>query len=91
MAGGVGEATCAACHLRSFIVVVHSRRFRRAKVPFESAIDFIAVRCKPIKGASVWNIICTEIGVGIARARGEFRSPRERSQLVRVSEVDYMC
>ena len=33
MAGGVGEATCAACHLRGFMVVAHSRRFRRAQYP----------------------------------------------------------
>ena len=32
MAGGVGEAACAAYHLRGFMVLVHSRRFRRARV-----------------------------------------------------------
>ena len=69
MAGGVGEATCAACHLRGFMVVVHSRRFCRAQVPLESAVDFVAVGRKPVKGASVGNIIFTKIRVGFARAR----------------------
>ena len=90
MAGGVGEATCAACHLRGFMVVEHSRRFRRAKVPLESAVDFVAVGRKPVKGASVGNIIFTKIGIGFARAREEFRGPREPSQVIRVSEVDHV-
>src|SRR6266550_713646 len=88
MAGGVGEATCTACHLRGFMVVEHSRRFRRAQVPLESAGDFVAVGRKPVKGASVRNIIFTKIRVGVARARDEVRCPGEGSQLVRVSEVD---
>ena len=90
MAGGVGEATCAACHLRGFMVVEHSRRFRRAQVPLESAVDFVTVGRKPVKGASVGSIIFTKIGVGFARARGEFRGSSERSQVVRVSEVDHV-
>src|SRR5437763_10192923 len=88
MAGGVGEATCAACHLRGFMVVVHSRRFRRAQVPLESPGDFVAVGRKPVKSASVGNITFTKIRIGVARAREEFRCSREGSQLVRVSEVD---
>src|SRR5204863_2156814 len=79
VAGGVGEATCAACHLRGLMVVVHSRRFRRAQVPHESPGDFVAVGRKPVKGASVGNIILTKIRVGFARAREEFRCPREGS------------
>src|SRR6266480_2591438 len=90
MARGVGEATCAACHLRGFMVVVHSRRFRRAQVPLESAVDFVAVGRKPVKGASVGNIMFTKIRVWFARARQEFRCPGEGSQLVRVSEVDHV-
>ena len=62
MAGGVGEATCAACHVRSFMVVVHSRRFCRAQVPLESAVDFVAVGRKPVKGASVGVTIFAKIG-----------------------------
>src|SRR5256886_16114392 len=79
MAGGVGEATCAAYHLRGLMVVVHSRRFRRAQVPLESAGDFVAVGRKPVKGASVGNIIFTKIRIGFARAREEFRCSREGS------------
>ena len=71
MAGGVGEAPCAACHLRGFMIVVHSRRFCRAEVPLESAGDFVAVGRKPVKGASVGNIIFTKIRVGVARVRDE--------------------
>src|SRR5437868_8256387 len=59
MAGGVGEATCAACYLCGFMVVVHSRRFRRAEVSLESAVDFVAVGREPVKGARVGNIIST--------------------------------
>jgi hypothetical protein len=91
VAGGVGEATCAACHLRGFMVVVHSRRFRRAQVPLESAVDFVAVGRKPVKGASVGNIIFTKIRIGVAWTRDEVRRPGEGSQLVRVSEVDNVC
>ncbi len=89
MAGGVGEATCAACHLRGFMVVVHSRRFCRAQVPLESAGDFVAVGRKPVKGASVGDIIFTKIWVGFAGAREEFRGPGEGSQLVRVSGIEH--
>ena len=91
MAGGVGEATCAACHLRGLMVVEHSRRFCRAQVPLESAGDFVAIGRKPVKGASVRNIIFTKIRIGFARVREEFRGPGEGSQLVRVSEVDHVC
>ena len=91
MAGGVGEATCATCHLRGFMIVVHSRRFCRAQVPLESAGDFVAVGRKPVKGASVGNIIFTKIRIGVARVRDEVRCPGEGSQLVRVSEVDNVC
>ena len=90
MAGRVGEPPCAACHLRGFMVVEHSRRFRRAQVPLESAVDFVAVGRKPVKGAGVWNISITKIRVGFARADEEFRAPGEGSQLVRVSEVDHV-
>src|SRR5213595_51056 len=90
MAGGVGEATCAACHLRGFMVVVHSRRFCRAQVPLESAGDFVAVGRKPVKGASVGNIIFTKIRIGVAWVRDEVRGPGEGSQLIRVSEVDHV-
>src|SRR5207302_9255085 len=50
------EATCPACHLRGFMVVVHSWSSRRAQVPVESAGDFVAIRRKPVKGAYVGNI-----------------------------------
>lgn len=91
MAGGVGEATCAACHLRGFKIVVHSGRFCRAQVPHESAVDFVAVGRKPVKGASVGNIIFTKIRIAFARARKKFRCPGEGSQVVCVSEVDHVC
>src|SRR6266513_1654253 len=91
MAGGVSEATRAACHLGGFMVVVHSRRFRRAQIPLESAGDFVAVGRKPVKGTSVGNVIFTKIGIGVAWARDEVRRPGEGSQLVRVSEVDHVC
>jgi hypothetical protein len=90
MAGGVGEATCAACHLRGFMIVEHSGRFRRTEVPLESAEDFVAVGRKPVKGTSVGNIIFTKIGVGFARAREEFRGPREGSQVIRVSGIEHL-
>jgi len=90
MAGRVGEAPCAACHLRGFMVVEYPRRFRRTQVPLESAVDFVAVGRKPVKGAGVRNIIFTKIRVGFARARGEFRGSSERSQVVCVSEVDHV-
>ena len=64
MADGVGEATCAACYLRGFMVVVHSRRFCRAQVPLKSAVDFVAVGRKPVKGASVGDVIFTKIRIG---------------------------
>src|SRR6476619_3201270 len=88
MAGGVGEATCAAGHFRGLMVVVHSRRFCRAQVPLESAGDFVAIGRKPVKGASVGNIIFTKIRIGVAGVRDEVRRPGEGSQLVSVSEVD---
>ena len=89
MAGGVGEATCAACHLRGFMVLVHSRRFCWARVPLESAGDFVAVGRKPVKGASVRNIICTKIRVGFARAREKFRGAGEDSQVIRASGIEH--
>ena len=61
MAGGAGEATRATCHLRGLMVVVHSRRLCRAQVTLESAVDFVSVGCKPVKGTSVGNIIFTKI------------------------------
>src|SRR5881392_1657757 len=91
MAGGIGEATCAACHLRRLMVVVNSRRFCRAQVPLESTGNFVAVGRKPVKGASVGNIIFTKIRIGVAWVRDEIRRPGEGSQLVRVSEVDNVC
>src|SRR5262249_57219498 len=90
LAGGVGEATCAARPLRGFMIVVHSRRFRRAQVSLERAVDFVAVGRKPVKSASVRNIVFTKIGVGVARTRKKFRCPSEGSQFVRVSEVIHM-
>ena len=59
MAGGAGEATCAACHVSSFMVVVHSRRSRRGQVPLESAVDFVAVGRKPVKAANVMYLLQT--------------------------------
>src|SRR5215475_2311926 len=56
MAAGVGEATCAACHVRNFMVVVHSGRCRRAQVPLESSVEFVTVGCKQVKAANVGNI-----------------------------------
>ena len=88
-AGGVGEATCAACHLRGFIVVVHSRRFCWAQVPLESAGDFVAFGRKPVKGASVGNIIFTKIRVGFAGTREEFRGAGEDSQVIRASGIEH--
>src|SRR4029077_11596260 len=88
MAGGVSEATCAACHLPGFMVLVHSRRFRRARVPLESAADFVTVGRKPVKGASVRNVVFTKIWVGVAGTREEFRGSGEGSQLVRASGIE---
>ena len=79
MAGGAGEATCAACHVSSFMVVVHSRRSRRGQEPLESAVDFVAVGRKPVKGANV----CT-----IADVLVQFSGPGVGSQMGRVSEND---
>ena len=76
MAGGVGEATCAACHFRGFMVVVHSRRFCRAQVSLESAGDFVAVGRKPVKGASVGNVTLTKIRIGRRRGAEKFRRSR---------------
>ena len=53
MAGGAGEAAFAACRVSSFMVVEHSRRSRRGQVPVESAVEFVAVGRKPMKGANV--------------------------------------
>jgi len=79
MAGGAGEATCAACRVSSFMVVEHSRRSRRGQVPRESAVDFVAVGRKPVKGANV----CT-----IADVLVQFSGPGVHSQMGRVSEND---
>ena len=86
MAGGAGEATCAACHVRGFMVVVHSRRFCRAQVPLESAGEFVTVGRKQVKAASVGNIWRV-----LAEVRVEFCCPGERSQLSGVSEIDRVC
>ena len=56
LAGGVGEATCAAGHISIFMVVVHARRFGRTQVPVERAEEFVTVGRKPVKTASVHNI-----------------------------------
>ena len=56
MAGGAGEATCAACHVNSFMVVEESRCCRRGQVPLESAVEFVAVSRKPVKAANVCTI-----------------------------------
>ena len=57
MAGGVGEAACASCYGRIFMVVVYSRHSRyRGQVSVECAVDFVAVGGKPMKGASVGNV-----------------------------------
>src|SRR5207247_11312968 len=61
MAGGVGEATCAACHLRGFMVVVHSRRFCRAQVPLESDGAFVVVRRSTVTGHSVGTLRFTQV------------------------------
>src|SRR4029453_18732196 len=90
MTGGVGEATCAACYLRGFMVIEYSQCFCGAQVPLESPVDFVTVGRKPVKAASVGNIIFTKIRIRVARARRKFRGPGESSQLVRVSEVDYV-
>ena len=79
MAGGAGEATCAACHVRIFMVVEHSRRSRRGQVPLESAGEFVTVGRKQVKAAKV----CT-----IADVLVEFSGPGEGSQMGRVSEND---
>src|SRR4030095_1697993 len=70
--------------------VVHSWRFCRTQVPLERAGDFVAVGRKPVKGASVRDIIFTKIRIGIAWVRDEVSRPSEGSQLVRVSEVDHV-
>jgi hypothetical protein len=88
MAGGVSEATCAACDLAGLMVLVHSRRFRWACVALESAEDFVAVGREPVKGASVRNIIFAKIGVGCAGTREELRGSGEGSQLVRASGIE---
>jgi len=86
MAGGAGEATCPACHVRDFMVVVQSRRSGRAKVPVESAGEFVTVGRKQVEGASVGNIwrVLAEVLV-------EFSGPGEGSQVSRVSEKDRVC
>jgi len=84
-AGGVGEAACAACHLRGFIIVVHSVHVWVRQVPVESAGDLVAVGCKLVKGANVGNIWRV-----LAEVRVEFCGPGESSQLSRVSEIDHV-
>ena len=86
MAGGAGEATCAACHVRGFMVVVHSRRFCRAQVPLESAGEFVTIGRKQVKAANVGNIwrVLAEVLV-------EFSGPGEGSQMRRVSEKSRVC
>ena len=89
MTGGVSEATCAARDFRGFMVVVYSRRFCWARVPLESAVDFVAFGRKPVKGASVGNIICTKIRVGFAGTREKFRGAGKDSQLIRASGIEH--
>src|SRR5262245_14598124 len=86
MASGVPEATCAACHVRGFMVVVHSRRFCRAQIPLESAGEFVTVGRKQVKAAKVGNIwwVLTEVLV-------EFSSPGEGSQVRRISKEGRVC
>ena len=64
MAGGVGEATCAACHVRGFMVVEHLPSVPVGQIPLESAVDFVAVGRKPVKAANVWTIIVAKIVMG---------------------------
>src|SRR5438094_1675572 len=72
MAGGVGEATCAACHLRGLMVVEHSRRFRRAQVPLESAGDFVAIAREHTTGVQVPNVLVTKILLEVEKEHDEF-------------------
>src|SRR6266496_2825780 len=68
------------------MVVVHSRRSGRAKVPVEGAGEFVTVSRKQVKGASVGNIwrVLAEVLV-------KFSGPGEGSQLSRVSEKGRVC
>src|SRR5262245_26363793 len=86
MASGTSEATCAACHIRGFMVVVHSRRFRRTQVPLESAGEFVTVGSKQVKAASVGNI-----GRVLAEVLVKFSGPGERSHVGRISEKGRVC
>jgi len=86
MAGGAGEATCAACHVRGFMVVVHSRRFGRAQEPLESAGEFVTVGRKPVRGACVGNIWRV-----LAEVLEQFSAPGEGSQVGRVSGIGGVC
>jgi hypothetical protein len=53
--------------------------------PLESSRDFVAVRRKPVKGASVRNIwwVLAEVGKEVC-------CPGKRSQTVGVSEIDHV-
>ena len=73
MAGGACKATCATRHVGGLVVVVHSRRIAWARLALESAVDFVAIGRKPIKGACVGNTACRWIW----RAWIEFRAPGE--------------
>ena len=86
VAGGIGEAACASCYGRCLMVVVYSwgRRYR-GQVSLESAVDFIPVSCKPVKGASVGNVWRV-----LAEVRVEFCGSVEGSQFIRVSEIDHV-
>ena len=81
MAGGAGEATCAACHVRGFMVVVHSRRFCRAQISLESAGKFVTVGREQVKAANVG-----DIGRVLSEVLVEFSGPVEGSQVGRISE-----
>src|SRR5678815_856025 len=86
MAGGAGEATCAARHVGILMVVIHSRRFCRAQVPVESAGKFVPVGRNPVKRASVGNIWRVRAEVLV-----QFSAPGKSSNLVRVSEIGGVC
>src|SRR5215471_14706966 len=84
--GGVGEATCAACCVSGFMIVVHSRRSGRTQISLESAEEFVTVGRKKMKAATVGNIwrVLAEVLV-------KFSGPGERSQVGRISEKGRVC
>src|SRR5438046_1263762 len=68
-----------------------SRRCRRATVPLGRTGNLVAAGRKAVQGASVGNIMFSNIRIGVAGVRDEIGRLGERSQLVRVSEVDNVC